>query len=209
MSAVSKDTSSKPTRTTGPTELRIAHFNDVYQVADHLVTRDNDTQDNVNAAKFATLLKGVTGQWPGGKTEGLILFSGDLFSPSLASSITEGWHTVSVINELKVDVAVVGNHEFDFGYPHLSKLVKDTAFPWLLSNIIDTETKEVPYPLKKFHVEERHGIRIGFIGLVQKEWVDTIVGWPANFEYQPMATVGKELSALLRDPAGQIKCDLV
>ncbi|KAF8833575.1 hypothetical protein BDN67DRAFT_976541 [Paxillus ammoniavirescens] len=34
----------------------------------------------------------------------------------------------SVIDALNVDVGVVGNHEFDFGYPRLSELVKNTAF---------------------------------------------------------------------------------
>ncbi|KAF8840346.1 Metallo-dependent phosphatase [Paxillus ammoniavirescens] len=211
MSTTSKDTSSKkkPTRATGSTQLRIAHFNDVYQVADHLVTRDDDTQNNVNAAKFATLLKSVTSQWEerrDGKKEGLILFSGDLFSPSLASSISKGWHMTSVLNTLGADVAVVGNHEFDFGYDHLARLAKDTVAPWLLSNIIDTKTDEVPYPLKKYHVEERLGVRIGFIGLVQQEWVTTISKWPEHFQYRPMATVGLELSAILRE---ELDCDLI
>ncbi|KIK91235.1 hypothetical protein PAXRUDRAFT_13891 [Paxillus rubicundulus Ve08.2h10] len=212
MSTVSKDSSSKPTPTRGSIELRIAHFNDVYQVADHLVTRDDGTQDNVNAAKFATLLKGITEQWEerrDGKKEGLTLFSGDLFSPSLASSITKGWHMTSVLNTLKVDAAVVGNHEFDFGYNHLSKLAKDTVAPWLLSNIIDTQTNGVPFPFKKYHIEERLGVRIGFIGLVQEEWVTTISKWPQHFEYRQMATVGKELSILLRDSAGAQKCDFI
>ncbi|KIJ07248.1 hypothetical protein PAXINDRAFT_19556 [Paxillus involutus ATCC 200175] len=115
----------------------------------------------------------------------------------------------SVIDALKVDVGVVGNHEFDLGYPRLSELVKDTAFPWLLSNIIDTNTNKVPEPLVEFHVLERLGVRIGFIGLVEEEWIATITGWPSNFKYQEMVEVGKDLSALLRDPPGPHKCDFI
>jgi len=40
--------------------------------------------------------------------------------------------------------------------------------PWLLSNIIDTNTNQVPEYLKPFEVFERAGVRIGVIGLVEK-----------------------------------------
>ena len=45
----------------------------------------------------------------------LTLFSGDLFSPSLMSSIFKGSQMVDVFNQLGLDYAVFGNHEFDFG----------------------------------------------------------------------------------------------
>ncbi|KAF8840348.1 Metallo-dependent phosphatase [Paxillus ammoniavirescens] len=204
-------TSLEPSPTPGSTELRIAHFNDVYQVSDQKIQVDGK-QETINVTKFATLLNGVTSQWKerdDGKKEGLILFSGDLVSPSVESSITRGRHMTSVIDALKVDVGVVGNHEFDLGYPRLSELVKDTAFPWLLSNIIDTNTNKVPEPLVESHVLERLGVRIGFIGLVEEDWIATITGWPSNFKYQEMAKVGKDLSALLRDPTGPYKCDFI
>lgn len=54
------------------------------------------------------------------------------------------------------------------GFPHLSKLIKDTNFPWILSNIIDTTTSRVPEGLKEYQVIERAGLRIGFVGLVEK-----------------------------------------
>ena len=40
--------------------------------------------------------------------------------------------------------------------------------PWILSNIIDTETSRIPEHLNEFCVFERAGIRIGVIGLVEK-----------------------------------------
>jgi 5'-nucleotidase len=75
---------------------------------------------------------------------------------------------VPLINALAPDVALVGNHDFDFGAPHLWKLLADTRFPWLLSNIIDNTTGKVPEQLKEFEVLERAGVRVGVIGLVEK-----------------------------------------
>jgi 5'-nucleotidase len=56
----------------------------------------------------------------------------------------------------------------DYGYPHLTKLIESTNFPWLLSNIVDTETGKQPEPLKRFWVTERRGVKIGVIGLVEE-----------------------------------------
>ncbi|KAJ8502019.1 hypothetical protein ONZ45_g11924 [Pleurotus djamor] len=177
----------------GSTTLGIAHFNDVYQVTDQTIFVDGK-KETINVMKFATLLSDVMAKW---KNEGLTIFSGDLFSPSTESSITRGRHMPAIVNELNIDVSVVGNHEFDF------------AFPWLLSNIIDTNTNAVPEPMKDIHVLTKEGIRIGFIGLVEKDWIATITGWPDNFQFQDMAKVGRELSTKLRDPAGPYKCDFV
>ncbi|KAF8837793.1 Metallo-dependent phosphatase [Paxillus ammoniavirescens] len=129
-----------------------------------------------------------------GKKEGSIFFSGDLFPPSVESSITRGRHMNSVINALNVNVGVVGSHEFGFGYPQLSELVKNTAFPWLLSNIIDTNTNEVPKPLIEFHVLERLGIRIGFIGLVEDIPNDISLARDL-FAFSPEAQVNTDITS--------------
>ncbi|KAF9259288.1 Metallo-dependent phosphatase [Marasmius fiardii PR-910] len=211
-------------QTPQPTILNIAHFNDVYQVSDQTIIIDKK-KETINVTKFATLLGDITASWKdrsidcpqtqesvgvGHQKDGLIVFSGDLFSPSRESAATRGKHMPAIINGLCVDAAVVGNHEFDFGYqPQLQELIKKTAFPWLLSNIIDTNTGKVPEPMKEFCVVERAGIRIGIIGLVERATIDTIDEWPKNFEHRDMATIGKSLSAKLRDPAGQYKCDFL
>lgn len=40
--------------------------------------------------------------------------------------------------------------------------------PWLLSNIVDENTNNVPEHLHLFEVLERSGVRIGIIGLVEE-----------------------------------------
>ncbi|OBZ75651.1 Trifunctional nucleotide phosphoesterase protein YfkN [Grifola frondosa] len=94
---------------------------------------------------------------------------------------------VPVMNAIAPDISLTGNHDFDFGYPHLQKLMEDTKFPWILSNIIDTETNRIPEALHETYVLERSGIRIGFIGLVEKEWISTVPTWPSHFKYRDMA----------------------
>lgn len=68
---------------------------------------------------------------------GLTLFSGDALNPSIESSVTRGAHMVEVLNAMSIDCACVGNHDFDFGWPHLGKMMRQCNFPWMLSNIAD------------------------------------------------------------------------
>ncbi|TFK25066.1 flagellar associated protein [Coprinopsis marcescibilis] len=190
--------------------LSILHFNDVYRVTPQKIA--SGSPDTFDVTQFAWLLDSLKTQWPertDGAREGLVLFSGDVFSPSMESSVTRGSHMVPVLNQLKIDVSVTGNHDFDFGYPHLSKLVADTTFPWLLSNIIDETTGRVPEALKEFVVLERNGIRVGFVGLVEEDWIATVSSWPSEFKYRSMADTAIDLSKRLRDPEGEYRCDLI
>ncbi|TFY65463.1 hypothetical protein EVG20_g5580 [Dentipellis fragilis] len=191
-------------------ELPIIHWNDVYRVRPQKFAPTSS--ETIDVTQFAALIEDIHDRWekrPDGQRDGLKLFSGDVFSPSVESSVTRGSHMVPVMNCLAPDVSLVGNHDFDFGYPHLCTLIGDTKFPWLLSNIIDTTTSEVPEHLLEYYILERKGIRIGFIGLVEREWIGTVSSWPATFEYQDMIETGKRLSKLLRDPAGPHKCDMI
>ncbi|KAI0371748.1 Metallo-dependent phosphatase [Pilatotrama ljubarskyi] len=192
------------------TTLNLLHFNDVYRVQPFKL--HPKSPEIIDVTQWAAMLDDVRDQWPlrpDGKRDGLVLFSGDVFSPSVESSVTRGSHMVPVMNAIGPDVSLTGNHDFDFGYPHLSKLIQDTNFPWLLSNIIDTETSRVPEGLLEFYVFERSGVRVGVIGLVEKEWIATVSTWPSNFQYKDMAEVAVDLSKRLRDPQGEHKCDII
>ncbi|KIJ60609.1 hypothetical protein HYDPIDRAFT_138801 [Hydnomerulius pinastri MD-312] len=206
-------------------KMSILHWNDVYRVTPQKISPTGDT---IDVTQFAALLDDIRSHWSqrsDGARDGLSLFSGDLFSPSVESTVTRGSHMVPVMNELAPDVSLTGNHDFDFGlvtsvardqvyrtnnyagYPHLSKLVDDTKFPWLLSNITDKNTGDVPEHLYQFQVLERSGVRVGIIGLVEEDWISTVSSWPPNFEFEDMAATGKKLSELLRGEPH--RCDLI
>ncbi|KAG6874324.1 hypothetical protein C0995_001549 [Termitomyces sp. Mi166 len=168
-------------------------------------------QETIDTAQFAAVLDDIRNSWtdlPDGKKNGLVLFSGDVFSPSVESSITRGSHMVPVMNMLAPDVSLTGNHDFDFGegYPHLSKLIQDTTFPWILSNIVDSDTSQVPECLHEYQIFNKAGIRIGVIGLVEKEWITTVATWPSTFIYKDMTETGLDLSRRLRE---EHQCDLI
>jgi len=65
----------------------------------------------------------------------MILCSGDCISPSELSTTTHGKHMIEILNALKVDAGVLGNHEFDFGVKSLQDIIHKMTFPWLCSNV--------------------------------------------------------------------------
>ncbi|KAE8543376.1 hypothetical protein D1P53_000082 [Cryptococcus gattii VGV] len=205
-------------------------FNDVYRVNQKYnpqpgAPEDNSSDRTITVSQFAELLLSERSKWDdrqsddeddqeGPSKEGLVLFAGDVFNPSVESSVTRGSHMVPIMNALKVDYAcVVINQEIMtstlVSFPHLTKLIESTSFPWLLSNIVDTNTGRQPEPLKRFIVTERCGVKIGLIGLVEKDWIATIPSWPHNFKYRCMKDTALELSQELRDPKGEHQVDII
>lgn len=79
-------------------KLPIVHFNDVYRVSPQ---KTGVSVETIDVTQFAALVDDLRGGWPerteDKKRDGLVLFSGDLFSPSVESSVTRGSHMVSLL----------------------------------------------------------------------------------------------------------------
>lgn len=61
--------------------LPLLHFNDVYRVSKQKL----QSGETIDVTQFAQLIDDVRAGWP--STGGLLLFSGDLFNPSVESSV--------------------------------------------------------------------------------------------------------------------------
>lgn len=138
----------------------------------------------------------------------LTLFSGDALNPSSESSITKGSHMIPVLNELEIDAACVGNHEFDFGAAHFTYLAKDCNFPWLLANLFDPDMGEkepLGHCKRALMLETTNGIKVGLMGLVEKEWTEKINNsLPSDIEFYDMEEVAQELGPELRSQGADI-----
>ncbi|KAL1512707.1 hypothetical protein ABEB36_002253 [Hypothenemus hampei] len=175
--------------------LVILHFNDVYNVESRQAPEPIG-----GAARFCTAIKSFQHLNP------LILFSGDAFSPSMLSTFTKGEQMVPVLNSVGTHCAVLGNHDFDHGLEVLSQWVGQTEFPWLMSNVVDNETGRPLGEGRITHVVHWAGRRIGLVGLVEKEWLDTLATInPEEVTFLDFAEAGQKLAAQLK----QEGCDYV
>ncbi|KAH8274633.1 hypothetical protein KR026_008794 [Drosophila bipectinata] len=175
--------------------LTILHYNDVYNIESMA-----ETEPVGGAARFATAIKSYAHLNP------LVLFSGDAFSPSMLSTFTQGEQMIPVLNSVGTHCAVFGNHDFDHGLDVLVKLIKQTEFPWLMSNVVDNETGRPLGGGKISHFILHNQISIGLIGLVEREWLETLPTIdPNEVTYIDYVEAGNRLARELRNEG----CDLI
>ena len=70
---------------------------------------------------------------------------------------------IAVMNEMKYDVAVPGNHDFDFGVEHFLGSASQSRFSWTSANILPAGD-DTPLMYDSVIVE-RNGVKVGFFGL--------------------------------------------
>lgn len=68
---------------------------------------------------------------------------------------------VAVMNVMRYDAAALGNHEFNYGVPHLRSALARAAFPFLAANVRDGTGRPFVAPST---IVTRGGIRIGIVG---------------------------------------------
>ncbi len=68
---------------------------------------------------------------------------------------------IKVMNEIGYDVAVLGNHDFDFGVQYLVQAINQSNFPWISANVF-RQNSPFSYTSK---IIEKGGVKIGFFGL--------------------------------------------
>lgn len=114
---------------------------------------------------------------------------------------------VPILNEIGTTVACLGNHDLDFGVEQLNYLKGKCDFPWLCANVEDPALGEgvsIAGLPKTVTFESSNGIKIGVIGLVEREWLDTINSLPPNLIYTSASATAKKLVPELREQGCEI-----
>lgn len=96
----------------------------------------------------------------------LYLFDGDMLSPSLLSGFDKGQNTIDLTNLVPFDLAVPGNHEFDFGPENFFEKMKASKYPWAAINIAKADGSPIE-GLGGVTVKEVAGLKIALIPVGQ------------------------------------------
>lgn len=136
-----------------PTRITILHINDVYEIS---------PKDGIGGlAELMTLVRAERARNP----DSITTFGGDLISPSVLSGVTKGRPMIELMNAIGVDVAVMGNHEFDFGPAVAARRIGESRFPWLGANVLGRDRKPAVGARDRITVE-RGEVTIGFFGVL-------------------------------------------
>ncbi|MCW5772132.1 MAG: bifunctional metallophosphatase/5'-nucleotidase [Rhodospirillaceae bacterium] len=170
--------------------LTFLHFNDAYQISPR--------RGLGGMGPIATLIKRERAAAP----SAVLTFGGDLISPSLLSGITKGRHMIEIANMLGMQVAVLGNHEFDFGADVMKERVAESKFPWLAANVLGADGRPFGGTIAT-KLLTMNGVKVGFVGLVTPEAQLYIRGGaPVNFA--PFLPAARLAVAQLKQEGAQI-----
>jgi 5'-nucleotidase len=167
--------------------ITLLHINDVYQGG------PVDKGRNGGLARVATLRDRVRAASP----DTMLLLGGDTLSPSVASNTFKGEQMIATWNALRLDMAVPGNHEFDFGPEIFRRRVAESKFPWIADNMSDRASGQ-PFGGTQWAQVRRFGrIKIGFLGVITADTSQTSKPGPGVRFSDPVATA-KRAAARLR-----------
>jgi 5'-nucleotidase len=150
----------------------------------------------------------------------VVVSTGDLVGASpLVSALFRDEPTIEAMNEIGIDMNVVGNHEFDQGVTELRRLVaggcantprgematcahpsgryEGARFPFLAANVVDREGRTLFAP---YLVKTVDGVRIGFVGVVTRATPGIVMprgiaGWRFRAEAATLNRYAAELRA--------------
>ena len=97
--------------------------------------------------------------------DALFFIAGDVFQGSVIDVITKGEAVVEVLNELKLDVMALGNHEFDFGLDRYKEMLVKMDFPVIAANGYEKESWKLLAKTPHW-IMEKNGVKILIIGLL-------------------------------------------
>ena len=125
-------------------DITILHTNDVHC-------------DYEKYAKVATLHKSAD----------LLVDAGDHVQGGVIGTLSKGEYIVDIMNYLKYDAAVPGNHEFDYGMDQFLHIAKDLAkYPYISANF--TGKDGTPY-FDAYKMFEVKGVKVAFVGVCTPE----------------------------------------
>jgi len=102
----------------------------------------------------------------------LYVISGDMVQGSVIDMEYKGASTIEIMNYLAPDVVALGNHELDYGLPHLLFLEKIANFPIVNANLyIKKFNKRLMSP---YLILRKAGFDILFTGIITEKVMDSL-----------------------------------
>jgi 2',3'-cyclic-nucleotide 2'-phosphodiesterase (5'-nucleotidase family) len=132
----------------------------------------------------------------------LYVFDGDMISPSLLSGLDYGANTIELTNVVPFDLAVPGNHEFDFGPSVFLDRVKESKYPWAAINVEGPDGKPVPGVGHDTVMKEFSGVKVA---LVPVELDDTVeLATTKDWTFDPSVASALDAAQKARDAGADI-----
>ncbi len=123
----------------------------------------------------------------------LLVDDGDSIQGETIGTLTSGEAIIDLMNAVGYDVAIPGNHEFDYGVPRFLELAEKAAFPYVCCNF----TKEGEVVFDPYVILEAAGMKIAFVGVTTPKTLTSST--PAYFQNE----AGEFIYGFMQDGTGE------
>ena len=119
--------------------------------------------------------------------------NGDAIQGEPVGTMTKGEALIDLMNAVGYDVAIPGNHEFDYGMDRFLELTGKASFPYISANF----NKEGELVFKPYIIKEFDGVKIAFVGITTPKTLTSST--PAYF----MDDAGNFIYGFFQDESGE------
>ena len=142
-------------------KIVILHTNDVHCGIDPVTDEETGAVTNVGYAGVAAYKAEMEAQYGAGNVT--LVDAGDAIQGGPIGTLSKGSYIVDIMNEVGYDLAIPGNHEFDYGMDNFLTLAKEKAeYTYLCCNFTDLEGKSV---LDAYKVVDYGDVSVGYVGI--------------------------------------------
>ncbi|MDY0214955.1 MAG: 5'-nucleotidase C-terminal domain-containing protein [Bacilli bacterium] len=145
---------------------------DFYGLNDFHGSIERSVDDNMpGLAAINGFLKDKRSENPGGT---VLIANGDMWQGSADSNMTKGKIVNESMNYMGFAALTLGNHEFDWSVEQIKTNKSEYNLPYLGTNIVEEISGENPDFIDESPLIERDGVKIGIIGAMGSELINTI-----------------------------------
>lgn len=144
----------KPIESTAAKDIVVLYTNDV-----HCAVTPDDAGNTLGYAAIAAMKKELVASG----YDVILVDAGDAIQGEAIGTLSAGNYLVDIMNKTGYDLAVPGNHEFDYGMKRFLSLAEKAEYEYISCNFMDlTSDKPVFAP---YAIRELGGKKIAFVGI--------------------------------------------
>ena len=157
-------------------------------------------------------LKALQGTWQvvamerASRRHVFLAHAGDAFSPTLLSGFDQGEHVIDLLNTIRPDAFVPGNHEYDFGPDVLRKRIAAARFPILAANLRDAQGRQLA-GVSDTRMLDVQGAKIGVVGLTAQDSAEK--SRPGDLHIANVVGTLRDRAAMLRNQGADLVVAIV
>ena len=123
----------------------------------------------------------------------LLVDNGDAIQGEPVGTMTTGDAIITLMNSVGYDLAIPGNHEFDYGMDRFLELAKKARFPYISCNF----NKEGELVFEPYVIKEFDGVKVAFVGVTTPKTITSST--PKYFQDED----GNYIYGFMQDDTGE------